>query len=88
VVHDGLNEVWQSNAMGAARTKLYHGQRDFGPCNGCDALSYRVGLLPDKYGKEKLPLPTEDTMRDLNEAVTGDSYTKGVPRPWQINVPT
>lgn len=83
VVTDGLDKVWNGSAMGAARTKLYHGQRDFGPCNGCDAKSYRVGLLPDKFGKVSLPLPNEEVDRDLTEALSQGPYTTPVKRPWE-----
>ena len=83
IVSDGLNAVWQSKAMGAARVKLYHGQRDFGPCNGCDAHSYRVGLLPDKFGKNSLPLPDGTVLADVDSALAGDPYTVPVKRPWE-----
>ena len=57
-IHDvSLEEIWQSNAFGAAREKLYHGQRDFTPCKGCNHRSYRVGLLPDLLGKGTLRKP-------------------------------
>ena len=88
VVKDGLNAVWQSKAMGAARVKLYQGQRDFGPCNGCDAHSYRVGLLPDKYGKDSLPLPDSTTLADIDDALRGDPYTQPVLRPWEKKIAT
>jgi len=83
IVTDGLYNVWQSDAFGAARVKLYHGQRDFGACNGCDALSYRVGLLPDKFGKVALPLPDDVVDSHIAAAVSGDPYTKPVLRPWE-----
>ena len=69
--------------MGAARVKLYHGQRDFGPCNGCDARSYRTGLLPDKFGKVSLPLPTKEVEEDLKAALSAGPYTQPVKRPWE-----
>jgi MoaA/NifB/PqqE/SkfB family radical SAM enzyme len=83
VVEDGLDEVWNGNAMGAARIKLYHRERDFGPCAGCDAVSHRVGLLPDKLGKEDMPMPDARVKRDIKIALTGDTYTKAVLRPWE-----
>lgn len=54
-----LDDLWQSKRFNAARVMLYAGKREFTPCLGCDAKSFRVGLLPDKLGKETLPEPTE-----------------------------
>lgn len=79
-----LEQLWQSPAMRAARRKLYHGQRDFGPCNGCDALSYRPGLLPDQLGKLTLPLPTEEDERAIRRALGQGPYTLRVLRPWEL----
>jgi radical SAM protein with 4Fe4S-binding SPASM domain len=79
----GVDGVWQSSEMDAARQKLYYGQRDFGPCKGCDATSYRVGLLPDKYGKEVMPKPGVYTSRTIARALAGDPLTAPVLRPWE-----
>jgi organic radical activating enzyme len=54
-----LHEIWSGPAFQTARRYLYHGMRDLAPCYGCDAVSYRVGFLPDKKGKEELPKPTK-----------------------------
>jgi radical SAM protein with 4Fe4S-binding SPASM domain len=70
VVSDGLEKVWNGSAMGAARQMLYHRNRDFGPCRGCDAKSYRVGLLPDKKGLVKVPRPNAKTAVDVADALT------------------
>ena len=84
VLYDGLDAVWNGDAMGAARVALYHGRRDLiRPCSRCDAKSYRVGLLPDKYGKERLRPPDEKTMADIAAAEAGDCYTSPVPREWE-----
>lgn len=83
VVTDGLDEVWNGKAMSAARVKLYHRERDFGPCKGCDAISHRVGLLPDKLGKEELPMPDAGVKRDIAAALAGSTYTKPVLRDWE-----
>lgn len=83
VVTDGLDEVWNGRAMGAARVKLYHRERDFGPCKGCDAMSHRVGLLPDKLGKEELPKPDAGVKRDIAAALAKGPLTKPVLRPWE-----
>lgn len=84
IVEDGLDRVWNGPEMQAARKKLYHGMRDFGECKGCDAISYRVGLLPDKMGKATLPKPDERDERIIAKALSGDPYTKPVLRPWEI----
>jgi radical SAM protein with 4Fe4S-binding SPASM domain len=78
-----IQEIWNGPEFGAARVSLYHGMRDFGPCNGCDARSYRVGLLPDKLGKESLPLPDQQVKDDITKALEGDPYTVPVKRPWE-----
>jgi radical SAM protein with 4Fe4S-binding SPASM domain len=83
VVTDGLDKVWNGPAMQAARRKLYHGMRDFGPCKGCDARSYRPGLLPDKLGKYELDLPTKRDLVTIEAACAGESYTAPVLRPWE-----
>jgi hypothetical protein len=80
----GLLKVWNGAAMNAARQKLMVGERDFGPCKGCDARSYRVGLLPDKFGKVTLPLPDAKTAAAIAKAVSGPSYTAPVLRPWEL----
>ncbi len=50
-----LAKLWQNDSFNVARSKLYHGERDFGPCDGCTQRSYRVGLLPDKKGQGTWP---------------------------------
>lgn len=82
---EGLEAVWNGAAFVAARKKLYHGERDFGACDGCDAKSYRTGLLPDKFGKVKLPRVNTEDERAIKQAQTGAPYTKPVLRPWEKN---
>ena len=84
VVHDGVEAVWNGPAMGAARRMLYHSNRDFGPCTGCDAKSHRVGLLPDKYGRETLPRPNKQTKVDIEAALSRGNLTVPVLRPWEL----
>lgn len=79
-----LDEIWQSPGMRAARRKLYHGMRDFGPCQGCDALSYRPGLLPDQRGKQTLPEPTAADERVIKRALADGPLTLPVLRPWEL----
>ena len=83
VLELGVNAVWQSIYMNAARKKLYRGQRDFGPCLGCDSHSFRTGLLPDPMGRAKLPKPNADDLAAIETAIAGGPYTKPVLRPWE-----
>lgn len=83
VVRDGVEAVWNGERFDAARRKLILGERDFGPCKGCDAVSYRVGLLPDKFGKVTMPKPDKNTARIIAEATAGKPYTAPVQRPWE-----
>ena len=77
-----LEDLWQSEAFMAARKALYHGQRSFEPCLGCDYLSYRPGLLPDRMGKQTLPPPDEATFAVIAQATAGEPFTPRVRRPW------
>lgn len=56
--HDSLYDVWFHERFEAARKYLYLGQRNFFPCNVCDVLGNRVGLLPDSQGQAEMPRPT------------------------------
>jgi MoaA/NifB/PqqE/SkfB family radical SAM enzyme len=78
-----VGKLWQASPFQAMRRKLYHGQRDFGACKGCDALSYRVGLLPDKLGQVKLALPTKEDDKWITKAVAGGPLAVPVARPWE-----
>lgn len=80
---DTLDGIWNGPAMTAARKKLYNGLRDFKPCKGCDAVSYRVGLLPDKLGKAELPLPNAQDEKAIELALSGPPLTPPVLRPWE-----
>lgn len=78
-----LTELWNHPAFDAARRKLYRGERDFGPCKGCDATSHRVGLLPDPLGKQDMP-PMDTLSRGaMALALKGPSFTTPVLRPWE-----
>lgn len=58
VFKETLESIWNGSVFQAMRRKLYHGQRDFPPCFGCNYVTYRNGLLPDQRGKLSLPKPT------------------------------
>lgn len=78
-----LPEIWDGKVMREARIRLIKGLRDFGPCAGCDAVSYRVGLLPDKLGKQTLPKPTPRGLAYLKEQSARKPLTKPVKREWE-----
>ena len=69
VAEERADKIWNNDRFFAVRQKLIRGQRDFGTCKGCDHPSYRVGLLPDKYGKDKdaYPPPNKKTDKILAE---------------------
>lgn len=81
-----LEAVWQSPYFRAARRLLGRGRREFLPCDGCDALSYREGLLPDPKGVRPLPEPTAEDAEAVRRATGGATLTPPVPRPWQLPV--
>ena len=81
VVTNGLDAVWNGAVFDSARKYLLLGRREFDPCKGCDALSYRVGLLPDHRGHLSLPAPTARDARLLQAAAT--VMTKPVKLPWE-----
>lgn len=84
IVTDGLETVWNSEPFRALRQHLYVGDRDIGACTGCDARSYRVGLLPDPSGKDTLTPPDEESRAAVARAMEGGPYTKPVLRPWEV----
>lgn len=67
-----ITELWYSKRFEAARILLYAGERTFTPCYGCNALSHRVGLLPDRMGKEGMPEPT-DKVREFAKSIAKKS---------------
>ena len=82
-----IDDIWQDKRFKAARILLYAGERGaFVPCKGCNALSHRVGLLPDLKGKETMPEPTDKVrsfaaaVAENNEPLCGDNWVK---RKWE-----
>lgn len=85
VTETPIEEVWWSKRFEAARILLYAGERTFKPCLGCNALSHRVGLLPDIKGQETMPEPT-DKIRAFTEKVSATNKPlcgKIIKRPWE-----
>ena len=78
-----IDDIWNGAAFGAAREALYAGERKAIPvCSRCDYKTYRNGLLPDKYGKESLPIPDDQTRADIAKAIAGDPYTEARVTEW------
>ena len=77
-----IDDIWQDKKFKAARILLYAGKRNFTPCLGCNALSHRVGLLPDQLGKETMPEPTKKieefakSVSETSEPLCGDNWHK------------
>ena len=78
-----LDTLWQHPRFMAARKRLAVGDRAFGVCSGCDKKSVRVGLLPDKLGKAKMPAYSLEDAQHLLDATSGKPLTPSVPRPWE-----
>lgn len=58
--HATLEEVWFHPRFESARRILFTRNRNFFPCNRCDVLGNRVGLLPRINSKDRsYPAPTE-----------------------------
>lgn len=72
-----LNVLWDHPRFYAARQALYAGERVLlQPCNKCNVTTYRNGLLPDKFGKETLPLPNVDTIGTIVHANQGKPFSE------------
>ena len=87
IMEQAIDEIWQSKKFQAARILLYAGERSaFVPCKGCNALSHRVGLLPDLKGKQEMPEPTDKIrayaakVAEENEPLCGANFVK---RKWE-----
>jgi hypothetical protein len=82
-IDEGLLNIWHSEAFDAARRKLIRGERDFGPCDGCTSKTLRAGMLPDKFGKDQLPLPDEETAAIIQRSLEKGPLTTPVLRQWE-----
>lgn len=80
-----IEELWQHERFDAARKKLYHSDRGFDPCRFCNARSMRIGLLPDKKGRETLEPPTEHDEELIKQAIAGPPLTRPVLRRWEAD---
>lgn len=78
-----IAELWNNNVFNSLRKFMYHGQRNFKPCAGCDFVGFRPGLLPDKLGKAELDKPDLNDLDVIKCASLGGSYTPVVLREWE-----
>lgn len=62
-----LDDIWRHDRFEAARRILYHEKRAFFPCNICDLMPIREGLLPDHLGKETMERPTKKDWKIVSE---------------------
>lgn len=79
-----IDDLWNNERFQAARVMLYNAQRSFSPCKGCTSVSMRVGLLPDKLGKDTLE-PISEEIDLFTQAVGEEGYLSRtiVKRPWE-----
>lgn len=80
-----IEQIWNNKKFDAARRLLFYKRRTFYPCYGCNSLSFRVGLLPDKMGKKKefiLP-PDKKVYQIIKKANEQKSITKIIKREWE-----
>jgi len=79
-----IEEIWNNKAFQIARKMLYNRDREFIPCKWCDAKSYRVGLLPDKMGKQELPKATGKEKKWLSKHAKVDrTLAEVIKRKWE-----
>lgn len=84
-IKDGLEQIWNGEVFQSARRILLEGRRDLiGICNGCNATSYRPGLLPDLLGQVELSEPSQSDVSVLAKASSGPIMAPRNPRPWEV----
>lgn len=81
-----LDDIWRHPRLEAARRVLYHDHRVFFPCNVCNLLPIREGLLPDHLGKQRMEKPTKEDYEIVTEKHKPLSVM--VEREWEDGVTT
>lgn len=76
-----FDDLWRHPRFEAARRILYHDHRVFFPCNICDHIPMRAGLIPDHLGKEDMEKPTKRDYKIVLEE--HDPLTVLKPREWE-----
>lgn len=83
-----IEVIWNNDAFHSARKMLYYKKRNFAPCQWCDAISYRTGLLPDKMGKQTVPpLTSKDRKIIAQYSDEVNSLAPKVLRKWELRKP-
>lgn len=71
-----LDAIWTHPRFEAARRYLMVGDRaSLQPCAGCNVITYRNGLLPDKKGQQTILPPDDLTRLVANEAMSGPVFS-------------
>jgi hypothetical protein len=84
-INDGFEQVWNGEVFQSTRRILLEGRRDLiGICNGCNAVSYRPGLLPDLLGQVELSEATQSDVSVLAKASAGPIMATRNLRPWEV----
>jgi hypothetical protein len=84
-IKDGLEQVWNGEVFQSTRRILLEGRRDLiGICNGCNATSYRPGLLPDLLGQVELSGASQSDVSVLAKASAGPIMAPRNQRPWEV----
>ena len=78
-----FDDIWRHERFEAARRILYHDKRTFFPCNICNLMPMREGLLPDHLGKETLEEPTKNDYRLMKKAIKDGPLTEIKLRKWE-----
>lgn len=78
---DTFDELWRSDRFEAARRILYHDHRTFFPCNICNLMPIRPGLLPDHLGKEDMEVPTKKDYKMVDKKIETGLELR--PRKWE-----
>ena len=77
-------DIWDGPILNAARVHLYARDRNFRPCDVCSNKSFRVGLLPDKLGKETMPPTSAETRTIVLNVGEAKPHTTPVLREWEV----
>lgn len=82
--YDNIDDLWNNERFQAARVMLYNAERQFSPCRGCTSVSMRVGLLPDKLGKDELE-SVSDEIKLFTQEIGNEGYLSDliIKRPWE-----
>ena len=82
---EGLDQVWNGPVFQASRRILLEGKRDkIKICHGCNASSYRPGLLPDLKGQVELSDSTQSDYDMLARVAKAHTMAPTITRPWEV----